>query len=86
MTDLTPQELVKLVRGATEPAPFDGDTFDKAVAVNRRRECQAELETFRLLLQQRQTIALERLADHLAGTEQRSGLVDAIYDSASPNR
>lgn len=29
-------------------------------------------------------VSLKRLADHLSGTDKRSGLVDAIYDAARP--
>ena len=31
-------------------------------------------------------VSLKRLADHLAGTPTRTGVVDALYDLWNPNR
>lgn len=69
MSDITPAELARLVLGATKKAPFDADTFEKDLAANRRRDCQADLDVHARLLMQRQVCALERIADLLTGPD-----------------
>lgn len=60
-----------------QPHPFDGqfEPAAEAVAKDNPRIPLPEIAQASI------AISLKRLADHLAGTDQRSGIVDALYES-----
>lgn len=63
-----------------ESHPFDGQFEPAAEAVAKDSPCIPLPE----IAQASIAISLKRLADHLAGTNQRSGIVDALYDFRRP--
>lgn len=67
MTEITPDEISKLVAAKHRPAPFDADTVDRTIAEGRRRDAAIEVEALNVLLAHRQTVALERIAAALSG-------------------
>lgn len=57
-----------------EPHRLDGKLEPEA------KDCASLTEASLLSI----AVSMKRLADHLAGTDLRSGLVDAIYDVRTP--
>lgn len=73
MTDLSQEEVCRLFVGASKPPQYDPENPARNTSAEARRKCQIDIDVHARLLQQRQVVALERIADSLDGSPAADG-------------